>query len=206
MSPRPARLGRLGAIVGVLTLVLAACSNASPATSAAGSTPAATPAPATPQATTVLPSGLVIPSFKADLDLEAQLPNDFCSQKVTKLSFSGADFLGSDTTFAAIVQELGKSPADVSVAVGSVAGPECVGINLFALRIKGADGSKFEQLFLAVQAKDGTATTKTNVSGKDVWTYTDDSGVNYLYFKGDVAFGVTAQAPADAAKGIAVMP
>ncbi len=132
----------------------------------------ATPAAATPQATSALPSGLVIPSFNADLDLEGQLPSDFCSQKVTKLSFSGPDFLASDATFAALVQELGRSPADVSVALGSVAGPESAGISLFALRIKGADGSKFEQLFVAVQARNGTPTTKTNVAGKDVWTYT----------------------------------
>jgi len=196
-------LGRLAATIGVLTLLVAACSNASPAATSGGSTPAATP---TPQATVALPTGLVIPSFNADVDLEAQLPNDFCGQKTNKASFSGSEFLASDATFAALVQELGRSPADVSVASASVTGPDCVGINLFALRIKGADTSKFEQLFLAVQAKDGTPTTKTNVSGKDVWTYTDASGTNYLYFKGDIAFGVTADTPADAAKGITVMP
>ena len=207
MSSRPTRWSRLAAIVGALTLVVAACSNASPAASPGGG---ATPAAATPAATTAQAtppaSGLVIPSFNADLDLEAQLPSDFCNQKVTKISFAGADFLASDATFAALVQELGRSPADVSVALGSVAGPECLGISLFALRIKGADTSKFEQLFVAVQAKNGTPTTKTNVSGKDVWTYTDDSGTNYLYLKGDIAFGVTAPTPADAAKGLAVMP
>jgi hypothetical protein len=197
MSPRAAHRGRLAAIVGVLTLALAACGNASPATS---------PSASAAQPTFVLPSGLVIPSFKADLDLEAQLPNDFCGQKTTKASFSGAEFLANDATFAALVQVLGRSAADVSVATAGVAGPECLGINLFALRIKGADTSKFEQLFLAVQAKDGTPTTKTNVGGKDVWTYTDDVGTNYLYFKGDIAFGVTAQTTADAAKGVAVMP
>jgi hypothetical protein len=206
MSPRPAQWGRLAAILGALTLLVAACSNASPAATSAGSSPAAATPAATTQATVVLPSGLVIPSFNADVDLEAKLPSDFCGQKTTKASFSGSEFLASDATFSALVQELGRSPADVSVAGASVPGPDCVGINLFALRIKGADTSKFEQLFLAVQAKNSKPTTKTNVGGKDVWTYTDDSGVNYLYFKDDIAFGVTADTAADAAKGVAVMP
>ena len=207
MSFRPAQLGRLAAILGVLILLVAACSNASPAASTGGgatpaaATPAATAAPATPPA-----SDLVIPSFNADLDLEAQLPSDFCSQKVTKLSFTGPDFLANDATFAAVVQQLGRTPADVSIALGSVAGPECVGISLIAIRIKGADTSQFETLFVAVEAKNGTPTTKTNVSGKDVWTFTDDSGINYFYLKGDIAFGVTAKTAADAAKGLAVMP
>jgi len=208
MSFRPAQLSRLAAIVGALTIVVAACSNASPAASPGGG---ATPAAATPAAVTAAPatppaSDLVIPSFNSDLDLEAQLPSDFCSQKVTKLSFTGPDFLAGDTTFAAVVQQLGRSPADVSVALGSVAGPQCVGISLIAIRIKGADTSQFETLFVAVEAKNGTPTTKTNVSGKDVWTFTDDSGINYFYIKGDIAFGVTAPTAADAAKGLAVMP
>ena len=204
MSFRPAHWSRLAATLGALTLVVAACSNASPAASTGGgATPAAvTPAPATPLAST----DLVIPSFNTDVDLEAQLPNDFCNQKVTKGSFTGPDFLGSDPTFDALVKALGKSPSDVSVAIGSVKGPDCVGISLFALRIKGADTSQFEQLFVAEQVKNGTPATKTNIGGRDVWVYTDDSGTNILYLKGDVAFGVTAKTAADAAKGLAVMP
>ncbi|MDQ6793890.1 MAG: hypothetical protein M3067_03490 [Chloroflexota bacterium] len=205
MSFRPAHWSRLAATLGALTLAVAACSNASPVASTGGG---ATPAAATPaaQATPAASTDLVMPSFNADLDLEAQLPNDFCNQKVTKGSFTGPDFLGSDPVFDALVKALGKSPSDVSVALGSVKGPECVGISLFALRIKGADPSQFEQLFVAEQVKKGTPATKTNIGGRDVWTYTDDSGTNILYLKGDVAFGVTAKTAADAAKGLAVMP
>jgi hypothetical protein len=200
---------RAAAMVAALAVALGACSASN---SAASSAPATTPAPASAAAPSAAAasapagSGPLLPSFNADTDLEAQLPTDFCNQKTMKYSFAGGEFLASDAEFAAVVNQLGRSAADVSVATAGVAGPECVDIQMFALRIKGANQGQFEQLFVASQGQQGPAPSKTNVAGKDVWTYTDSSGANYVYFKGDTAFGVTAPTAADAAKGLAALP
>ena len=210
MSHRPAPFGRLAAILGALALGIAACSStAAPGSPASAGTSPAAPSPtaSTAVSSQAAPSG-VVPSFTSDLDLESRIPNEFCGQKVVKYSFAGSDFLANDAKFAAVVGQLGRSPADVSVATAGVAGPECLGINLIALRIKGADQGRFEQLFLASQAsQNGAQPTKSNIGGKDVWVYTDTSGTtNYIYFKGDTAYGVAAKTQADAARGLAVMP
>ncbi|HEY0442925.1 MAG TPA: hypothetical protein VGC90_01775 [Candidatus Limnocylindrales bacterium] len=221
MPIRTAPIGRLAAIVGAATLAIAACSSSSaPATSSTGaaSTPAA--ASSAPAASSdvsspatsggALPSGALpsIPSFHADPELEAQLPSSLCNQTTTKASFVGAD-ASNDADFNAVVTQLGKSPNDLSIASAGVAGPQCDGLSVLAIRIKGADSNQFQQLFLAAAAKsNGTPPPQSNVGGKNVWSYSDTSGgsINYIYFKGDTAFGVTAKNQADAATGLAVLP
>jgi hypothetical protein len=206
MSHRPAHLGRLAAILGALTLGIAACTGGA---GPAGSSPTATPAS---QASDGAPGldlpSVEIPSFESDVELEARLPSEFCGQETQKFSFAGADIVSDDEDFAAMVTQLGRSPADVSVATAGVEGPECAGINLIAFRIAGADPGNYERLFIAAQAADsGVQPTKTNVGGRDVWTFTDaDGAVNYIYFSGDTAFGVTAATEADAARGLAALP
>jgi hypothetical protein len=203
MSHRLAPLGRLAAILGALAIGIAACGGAAaPTTSPTGGT---TPVPATPVPGD-LPS-FEIPSFEADVELEAQLPSTFCGQPTQKFSFTGAEFVADDEAFAAIVAALGRSAADVSVAGASVTGPECAGIGLIAFRIKGADGGRFEQLFIDAQEQEsGTRPTRSNVGGKDVWVFTESGTTSYIYFRGDTIFGVTAESQEDAAKGLAVLP
>ncbi len=204
MSHRPAPLGRLVAILAVLALGIAACGgSAAPTTSPAVVT---TPPPAT-SVPEDLPS-FEIPSFEPDVDLEAQLPSEFCGQTTQKFSFTGAEFVANDEAFAGVVAALGRSDADVSVAGAGVAGPECAGIGLIAFRIKGADGGRFEQLFIDAQEQDtGTRPTRSNVGGKDVWVILDAAGTtSYIYFRGDTVFGVTAETQEDAARGLAVLP
>jgi hypothetical protein len=202
MSSRPVPIGRLAAVLGAFVLALAACGGAAaPTTSpAAGMTP--------PPSALPLPSDIVIPSFEADVDLEAQLPSEFCGQPTQKFSFTGAEFVANDEAFAGVVAALGRSADDVSVAGAGVAGPECAGINLIAFRVKGADGGRFEQLFIDAQEADsGTRPTRSNVGGRDVWVVLDAGGTtSYIYFRGDTVFGVTAESQEDAARGLAVMP
>jgi hypothetical protein len=205
MSNRPVSIGRLGAVLGALALAVAACGGAAaPSTSPGGG--GATPSPAASIAID-LPS-IEIPSFEADVDLEAQLPSTFCDQPTQKFSFTGAEFVANDEAFAGVVAALGRSASDVSVAGAGVAGPECAGINLIAFRVKGADGGRFEELFINAQEADsGSRPTRSNVAGKDVWIVIDSGGTtSYIYFKGDTVFGVTAESQGDAAKGLAVMP
>jgi hypothetical protein len=203
MSNRPVSIGRLAAVLGALALALAACGGAAAPTTSPGG--GATPSPASGPID--LPS-VEIPSFQADVDLEAQLPSTFCGQPTEKLSFSGSEAISNDEMFVGIVAALGRSASDVSVALAGSTAPECAGINLIAFRIKGADGGRFEQLFIDAQEQDtGTRPTRTNVGGKDVWFFTDSAGAtNYIYFRGDTIFGVTAASQEDAAKGIAALP
>lgn len=204
MSPRPVSIGRLVAVLGALALAVAACGPAAAPTTSPGGGSTQPPAASGP---IVLPS-IDIPSFQADVDLEAQLPSTFCNQQTQKFSFTGAEFVADDEAFAGVVAALGRSAADVSVAGAGVTGPECAGINLIAFRIKGADGGRFEELFINAQEADsGTRPTRSNVGGKDVWVVLDDGGTtSYIYFRGDTIFGVTAENEADAAKGLAVLP
>jgi hypothetical protein len=212
MPNRHAHRGVLAAILAVAMLAIAACNGAAaPASSAPGaSAPGSSPAPAT-DSPSVPASGLPsfgLPSFSSDVELESILPNEFCGQQTLKFSFSGADFVADDEDFAALVGTLGRTPADVSVASAAVQGGECENINLIAFRVKGADGGRYEQLFLALVAQDsGNQAIRKNVAGRDVWFYTDaDDLATYIYFRGDTAFGVTADTEADAAKGLAVLP
>jgi hypothetical protein len=204
MSNRPVSIGRLGAVVGALALALAACGGAAAPTTTPGAN--ATPPPAS-SGPIVLPS-VDIPSFQPDVDLEAQLPAEFCGQATQKFSITGAEFVANDEALAGVVAALGRSASDVSVAGAGVAGPECAGINLIAFRVKGADGARFEELFINAQEADtGARPTRANVGGKDVWVVIDSGGTtSYIYFRVDTVFGVTAESQADAAKGLAVMP
>lgn len=203
MSNRLVPIGRLATVLGATVLALAACGGAAaPTTSPAGGT---TPAPSAVSGD--LPS-IVLPSFQADLDLEGQLPDTFCGQATQKFSFTGAEFVSNDEAFAGVVAALGRPASDVSAAGAGVAGPECAGINLIAFRVKGADGARFEELFInAMEADTGTRPTRSNVGGKDVWVVIDAGGTtSYIYFRGDTVFGVTAESQEDAARGLAVMP
>ncbi|MFL5679065.1 MAG: hypothetical protein ACJ77B_00520 [Chloroflexota bacterium] len=214
MHPR-LTLRPLAGGIAALALLLAACSGstASPsASSAAGgaaSQPAAASAPAASEpassdaggaASFALPSG-----FNADADLEAQLPSTFCNTPTQKFSLAGNDAT-VDADFLAVIQKLGKTAADTSVATAATTTGECAGINLIALRVKGVDQGQFEQAFIASQNAKPDKATKTNVGGKDVWTFVDNDETNYIYFKGDTIFGVTAPDQAGAAKGLAVLP
>ena len=206
MSFRPAPT-RLVAVLGTLVVAIAACTTGgAPSTSPSGGAPS-TVAPAS-QPPIVLPSGIVIPSFNSDVELEAQIPDTFCGAATQKFSFAGSEFVEQDEEFAAVVAALGRSVQDVSVAGAGVTEGECAGINLIAFRIKGADSARFEQLFIEAQEKDtGVRPVRQNVGGRDVWVFTDGSDTtNYIYFRGDTIFGVSADSAEDAAKGLAVMP
>lgn len=223
MTQRPRSLGGLAATCAALAIVIAACSSsasASPSTAAAtaaavtaSAAPSLAPSVAAIEAPSLALPSLAIPSFNADKDLEALLPSDYCGAKTRKFSFAGAQFLAqpsaSSKTFMNILGQMSKTPADVSVAIASVAAAKCAGVSFVAFRIKGADQAQFEQLFLAAAAQDlGGFPTKVNVGGKDVWTYKDKTGVgtSWVYFKGDVSFSVNASTETQAADALPLLP
>jgi hypothetical protein len=201
--------------IAALAFAIAACSGstASPssASSPAGGVSSPAPASSAPAASTAASSGAGAPSvalpsgLNADADLEAQLPSTFCNTPTQKFSLAGSDAT-VDADFLAVIQKLGKSAADTSVATAATTTGECAGIALIALRVKGVDQGQFEQAFIASQNAKPEKATKMNVGGKDVWTFVDNDMTNYIYFKGDTIFGVTAPDQAGAAKGLAVLP
>jgi hypothetical protein len=189
-----------------------------PAASAAVVPPAsptlAATAPAEVLPSGALPSGMdiPIPSMHGDTALESQLPAELCGAATMKLSFAGEEFLNGEAgsgmqAFGDVLTALGKSPNDVSVAVAAVQSGECAGASAFALRIAGVPQDRFEQLFTTAQAKDtGVTPKRSNVGGHDVWAFADTDQKEWIYFKGDTAFGVGAADEAQAAKVLAALP
>ncbi len=217
---------RITAWLAVLTLatVLAACSSSS-ATTAPSSGGGASAAPSTAPASetpSVAPSSaessapsIAIPSFALpndDKGLEALLPDQLCGKASTKLSLSGARFSTvQDPVFDATLSELGKTATDVSFAIASpgLAGSDSCQVSAAVLRIKGADPSRFRDLFIAAAKKeDNTTYTTGSVGGKDVYigTTPGNDTQTYAYFKGDALFFVTAPDDATAAPVLQVMP
>lgn len=213
--------------LAVLTLatVLAACSSSS-ATSAPSSgggtsvAPSSAPASSEPSAAeSAAPSSgeasIAIPSFvlpNDDKGLEALLPDQLCGKAAIKLSMSGARFASvQDPVFNATLSDLGKTTADVSFAIAepNQATSDSCKVSAAVLRIKGADPTKFRDLFIAAAKKEENTTYTTgNVGGKDVYigkTPGNDTQT-YAYFKGDALFFVDAADDATATPALQVMP
>jgi hypothetical protein len=210
-----------GLTLAVIALAasLAACNAATSSGSPAASAVAPTQAP--PSAASEAPSAsadalpsldlgsFAIPSFGGAADLEAMLPSEICGATTQKFSMSGADFeaFAEDDEFSATLEGLGKTAADVSFAISApLAGDTDCGAGIF--RISGADPARLQQVYLeAAESEGGTYTTGT-IGGKNVFiiTATDDTGKQYVYFKGDAV--LFAQAPDDATAGeiLALLP
>jgi hypothetical protein len=195
----------------VLAALAAACSSSStPAPSNAPVPTVAAPSIDLGGGSISIPS-LALPSLPNQAtDLEAMLPSTFCGKPVTKASVAGAAvFAGStDPTFAAALQAIGKTPADVSVAFGTVVADPTCDTTFAAFQIKGVDQGQFQQVYEAASTHQGDTVSHVNLGGKDVVKDVSSSGgsTTYVYFKGDVALAVMAKSDADAAKGLAAMP
>src|SRR5262249_14954312 len=93
---------------------------------------AATSAPATP--TTAPVFTFALPSFTADTELEAMFPDSVGGKTLTVRSMSGADFMTlGGSGMAPALQQLGKTPSDMTVAFGGTADASLV---MVAFRIK----------------------------------------------------------------------
>jgi hypothetical protein len=190
-------------------LLLAACggnaATTAPTQAAATQAPA-TQAPATQAPGTAAPSSaepgfsFALPSgFNADTELEDMLPDQLGGQDVITFSMTGDSFMGTGgegtEELAAALQQLGKTPADLSVAVG---GSDAVAV--FAYRLKGVDANTFFGTFLQMAGQtDGATVTDATIAGKAVKkVVTDSDETIYLYSSGDVLFGVGGEDVSDA--------
>jgi hypothetical protein len=192
-------------------IALAGCgSAATPAAPASVAVSSAAPvapteAPPSQAAASDFPS-FAIPSFawpSTDKELEAVLPATICGGASAKFSFSGAMFAQTaDPTFVAVLNQLGKTAADVSMAGATGAGTECTAA---IFRIKGADANQFRDIFLAEMAKEITF-TEQSIGGKTVFVGSDPDVFHYGYFKGDALIFFTAPDEAKAAELAASLP
>ena len=184
-------LTRPFAVLAGVAVLVAACGG----TAATGG-PGATGASAT-QSTATQPAGAATaPGMSFDLpnedaELEALLPDDIGGEPVQKLSMGGTSFLGSGggEEFTQILTQFGKTPADMSVALGGNGQ-----VQLAAFQVRGVDAGQLFQAFIStVGASDGGVVSDATVAGKSVKKLVSAEGeVSYIYASGDVLFTVVA--------------
>ncbi len=191
----------LGLLAGAM-LIIAACGSAATATTAPTTTP--TSPPATQGAASEAPaSGLpgfsfALPSFTSDAELEAMFPKQIGGETLTVLSMRGSDFMGSGASgdeIGPILQQLGKTPADLSVAFGSA-----MNIQVFAFRIQGVAADQFLNAYVqGAQSAQGSTITDASFGGKPVKkVVSTGQDAVYLYLHNDVVWTVGGTGLTDA--------
>lgn len=194
MNPR--RFAALAFLSGV-ALVAAACggsgaSSAPGATATAGAAATEQPAASNPGASQGLPDfSFVIPSLTADTELEAMFPDSIGGEHVTVISSSGSDFLGSGAagnTFSPVLAQLGKSPADLSVAFGGTST-----LLVGAFRLKGVPADQFLNAYVNQAQTEQATITDASFAGKSVKkiAVTGAGDVSYIYLHGDVVWTIS---------------
>jgi hypothetical protein len=183
----------LSLLVGLALAVVACSGNAAttgPSTAAATEPSATEPSATEAPGTSGLPGfSFALPSFTADT----------AGEKLTVLSMTGSDFLGSGTAgneIGPILTQLGKAPSDLSVAFGGT-----TSVSVIAFRIKGVPADQFLNAYTQ-SAPQGATITDTSLGGKSVKkVVSPDSPDTYIYLKGDVIWtvgGSGTTAPTDA--------
>ena len=179
-------------LIGAM-LVIAACGPAANATTGPTTTPTSPPVTQAPGSEAPGSSGLpgfsfALPSFTSDAELEAMFPTQLGGETLQILSMSGSDFMGSGMSgneIGPILQQLGKSPSDLSVAVGGT-----TNISVIAFRIKGVPADQFLNAYIA-QAPQGATITDASFGGKSVKkVVTTGQDPIYLYLHDDVIWTV----------------
>lgn len=169
-----------------LAILVAACGGGSATTAPGATQGAATQVPAA----TAGGTALAIPTFHSDQNLESLFPDTLGGETVSVQSVSGTEFmgLGGATELQAVLTALGKTPADMSVAIGGAGG-----VLISAVKINGANGPAImNALFAAYQAETATVTDVT-FGGKAVKKITQSDSpddITYIYTAQDVVFAV----------------
>ncbi len=186
----------LALAAGAVALVVAACGPSGSTAPTSGAV--ATNAPAT-QAPVATPGGptdgglptFVLPSFNADVDLEALLPDELGGTATQKFSMAGDSFMGTggqgSEELNAVLGQFGKSVADLSVGF---AGTDKIVV--IAYQIEGVPASVVFPAFLAAAQQDAEVTiTDVTIGGKAVKkavSADSEMGTTYVYASGDVLF------------------
>lgn len=155
------------------------------------------------------------PSFTAGAvaDLEALIPDTVGGLTLTKSSSQGNEYLVSPDSSPELVkflQDLGVSPNDVSIAVGSAFKADASSsVFMFVIRAKGADSGRLVTAFKTASSSADQSPLQwasANVAGKNVETADANGASTYLYVKGDVLFWVTATPAALAEEVLGGLP
>ena len=190
--------------VAALAIILVACG---PAASNGSSKPSSQPS--TVASTGAQPSGGgPEASFGEGVvaELEALIPDTIGDLTMKKSSFRGNDYLvapGSDPDTVKLIQDLGVSPSDISMAIGfGFSADFTSSVAMFVFQAKGASS---DALVTAVKGSLGSSAgspqewSSATVGGKHVETAGQDGGNTYLYVKGDILIWLTVSDPATAA-------
>jgi hypothetical protein len=186
------------ALAVIAAIAVIGCSNtAAPATG--GASAGAGPSQLVPS--------LAIPSVELPSgakELEALLPATMCGQSSIKTSLSGDAFATSgDEELKALMEQLGKTPADVSFAA-AIAGASGCTATIF--RVNGADTIRLHDVFVAEVSKEGPPPTEKTIGGKTVLVGSDVNKFGYAYFKDDTVILFTAPDEAKAGEIAAALP
>ncbi len=189
------------ALTALAGLVLVACGSAASQSKEPGG--ASQPASQAAQAS----GGGVEASFGEGVvaDLEALIPDTIGAITMTKSSMRGNEYLiapGSDESTIQFIHDLGVSPNDISMAIGSGA-DQTAGTfaAVFIIRAKGASSDALIAAFETAMNADATSPvqwTDSTVGGKHVRVVANDTGSTYVYAKGDTVFWIITTVQADA--------
>ena len=156
---------------------------------------------------------MAIPSFTSDAELEAALPSTYKGVTLKKVSAKGESATNPSSPggklFLALIQSLGKTPADLSVAFASDPA-NTLGVAWDAFRIKGVEAQVWGPRYyeIAQQVSPGTTSTSVNLGGRTVKRIVNPTtpAITYAWGRGDILFIVNARSDAVAGDAIAAVP
>jgi len=186
----------------IAAIAVIGCSNtAAPSTGGASAGAASSAAPSLLVPSLAIPS-VVLPNDAKEL--EALLPATMCGQSSIKTSLAGDTFAASgDEDLKALMEQLGKTPADVSFAA-AIAG--VTGCTATIFRVNGADTTRLHDVFVAEVSKEGPPPTEKTLGGKTVLVGTDANKFGFAYFKDDTVILFTAPDDAKATEIATALP
>ena len=186
------------ALIVLLVVAFAGCSDPSPGgTPATGTSVRSTPAPSTSAGRTAAPS-----TTAPQDPLSALLPATMNGAAVTKTTLNPTKS-PTPRVFLKVIARLGKTPPDARLSLAYA--PDAT---VYAMRIKGSDGSEIQQAFLTERtgaAPESGSPPKETVGGKEVIRLGKLPGT-FLYASDDVFFYVEAPDEPTAAEVLKQLP
>jgi len=106
----------------------------------------------------------------------------------------------SDEPFLRILNEAGKTPADVILAIALSEPRRQPSVQISAMQVRGLDPQRFAQSLYSAYNDPPWNFSSELIDGKEVQTRIDDDGYpHFTYFQGEVAYVIGANAANPAA-------
>jgi hypothetical protein len=146
-------------------------------------------------------------------ELEDLIPDKVGDLTMQKSSFRGNDYLvspDSDPETVQFIQDVGVSPSDIAVALGSGFNADFTsGASVIIIRANGADSNKLVNAFkknMQASTESPIEWASANVGGKGVESNGATEQATYLYVHGDTLFIVSALDDATAGEILGGLP